>query len=871
MSAESPIFIVDDGEENVEQCSTKDSALVTAFLEVMPNKSRDYACKMLDRTNQNLEQALLLALDGEEQSRQEQPAKSSRQCEVSTGASTAAASDKTAKASKDSLTSLKSSQNDEEEAETATVLSDEWHRRYEMAQASDSDHVDTDFPPASCSLDGRRQKTSNETEVTCFCGDPAKARSVQRDGPNYGRFYLACGGQSSQKCGFFQWDKDGSRGVTRYSQLSWHAFGPPECVLVKGNVGPDQVKQGAVGNCWFLSALAVVAEQPYLIRQLMPHKQLNDVGIYQVNLCLDGKWTPIIIDSYLPIIKSKKAAPQKPAQQEFRGIVGDRDFVPAFCDVPKGQMWPALVEKAYAKAHGSYAQLSGGFIAEALADMTGAPTETLVFDGNQNHLEWRDMLWARLLSFQESGFLMGVATSRGGEGLVGGHAYSVLDVLEFQDVLVGEQQRVTDFFSGAKGSPAKKKQRKSPTTVRLVRIRNPWGKREWKGEWSVNSDKWTTALRKRLGNQSFAKGDGTFFMSLEDVMAHFHHMDVAKCRQVSLKSLRSCSGVCVAVLLFSQESNLPLRATQGWKHTSMDGTFQNATPEPLVSSLQLYRLAVSERTWAFISLIQPKKRANTKTQYWYGDLSMLILKRRRGPNNSWSCESSAIQGCSRSCTSEIFLDPSNEYVCLPFSYHGRTGGRSHGGPFRVTLYSSCEVSISAEKRDAVVSRIVLELLHRELLKMDHKVHYPIAKKGLLLCIHGRDCLYFVVLNAAEDSYLSLRLSLDVKKGMVLAYGRSGDTFDVSPRSQKIAMVALSDGTDSASVSVTFSYACDTIATDTPKQSASTWNGHCRLGSSMELTMAGDLIASEISSDAAVNKGGDTVETYLWLSQLGSFG
>jgi hypothetical protein len=111
---------------------------------------------------------------------------------------------------------------------------------------------------------------------------------------------------------------------------------------------------------------------------------------------------------------------------------------------------------------------------------------------------------------------------------VGGHAYSVLDVLEFQNVRVGEQQRMTDFFRG--GGPVKKKQR---TTVRLLRIRNPWGKREWKGEWSVNSEKWTTALRNKLGKQSFAKGDGTFFMAFGDVLRSFHHMDVAKCHQVS--------------------------------------------------------------------------------------------------------------------------------------------------------------------------------------------------------------------------------------------------------------------------------------------------------------------------------------------------
>jgi hypothetical protein len=84
--------------------------------------------------------------------------------------------------------------------------------------------------------------------------------------------------------------------------------------------------------------------------------------------------------------------------------------------------------------------------------------------------------------------------------------------------------------------------KKQRMTVRLLRICNPWGKREWKGEWSVNSEKWTTALRNKLGKQSFAKGDGTFFMAFGDVLHSFHHMDVAKCHQVS-KRIDKCTDV----------------------------------------------------------------------------------------------------------------------------------------------------------------------------------------------------------------------------------------------------------------------------------------------------------------------------------------
>jgi hypothetical protein len=554
----------------------------------------------------------------------------------------------------------------------ATIkLSPQWHECYQRTvQARQDSFVDSDFAPTTSSLDGRfRNNDDNDNDnghskIKCHCGLPAAPKTVQADGPNYGRFYLACGQQQRGKrgrrapvivvqspskkkknpdddnvdngnddketagnmnsndddskkavtvrnpyaknkkepqpqhatvavavaevvapksppqrssCNFFKWDPNGSVGATgyrtRYSLLLWQHFGlENHCCLYQKSIDPSQVRQGAVGNCWFLSALAVVAEKPHLVRQLLPHDALNHVGCYQINLCLDGKWTPVIVDSNLPVVlqdnnntgsssnnktSSKKRLAPTLANSTVRGGVpygagggsssssSNLMAYPAFCAAPQYQLWPALVEKAYAKAHGSYAQLSGGFIAEGLTDLTGAPTETVVFAAGMFD---RDELWVRMLSFVEVGFLLGVATSQGGDGLVGGHAYSVLDVIELRDSIVGEQSKVTDFFCR---SPDKKKSKVDPsdkqgdgdgdnaksalgerTTVRLVRIRNPWGTKEWKGDWSADSEQWTKALRKRLGSDTFAKGDGTFFMSYDDMLERFHHMDVAKTREV---------------------------------------------------------------------------------------------------------------------------------------------------------------------------------------------------------------------------------------------------------------------------------------------------------------------------------------------------
>ena len=73
------------------------------------------------------------------------------------------------------------------------------------------------------------------------------------------------------------------------------------------------------------------------------------------------------------------------------------------------------------------------------------------------------------------------------EGIISGHAFQVISLHEFES----EGQ-----------------------TVRLVKLRSPWGSGEWIGDWSDTSSKWTPELRVQCG--SSVADDFYFFIPLED-------------------------------------------------------------------------------------------------------------------------------------------------------------------------------------------------------------------------------------------------------------------------------------------------------------------------------------------------------------------
>lgn len=453
----------------------------------------------------------------------------------------------------------------------------------------------------------------------CRPPQPCKLAYSTKEGPSQGMPYHTC-----SKCKYFGW-------AFTSHMLHWYRFGAHNGhVMVNPSRGynAEDLLQGKVGDCWFLSALAVVAERDDLIGRLVgglsrKTQQTDSYGVVEVTLFVDGYWKKLVLDDFLPCMMSLQN--EKKEEDEIQlvmkqslvevGInteshwminndnntnrrrtsskfdrlsladechttltevheflhrdrfnkdpayrathrssslsVGSSSILNrrvttsdlAYSKAKQNQLWVPFLEKAYAKMHGSYKAISGGHVEEAFLDLTGAPT--LVYNFDHHDFNARSF-WSDLMQFRSKRLPMGCATSSSQEGIIGMHAYSILDVREVKDVSA-------EFFfdkisAGTLGNVSGFTE--LDNVVRLLRIRNPHGRGEWQGEFSDKSDVWTRLLAHKKNGDSTAfvgekelavcdltksqspdlkrtmVNDGTFWIGYDDFLMGFSNVDV---------------------------------------------------------------------------------------------------------------------------------------------------------------------------------------------------------------------------------------------------------------------------------------------------------------------------------------------------------
>lgn len=262
--------------------------------------------------------------------------------------------------------------------------------------------------------------------------------------------------------------EDGTRPGSTFQPLSAKRvpdiFDKPQ-FYIDGPTAND-VRQGRDGDCWLMAALCTLSNKKGLIEKLCVERD-ERVGVYGFVFYRDGEWVSEIVDDFLFLTKSdyddgylervllddlERRNPEEAYRRIYQSNSNSLYF--AQCQHPQ-ETWLPLLEKAYAKAHGDYAAIEGGFGGEGIEDLTGGVTSELF----TTDILDKEHFWKEELLKVNEDFLFGCSTGVWGTGLgerkgiIELHAYSIQRAVEIDG-------------------------------KRLLRLKNPWGKGEWKGPWS---------------------------------------------------------------------------------------------------------------------------------------------------------------------------------------------------------------------------------------------------------------------------------------------------------------------------------------------------------------------------------------------------
>lgn len=170
--------------------------------------------------------------------------------------------------------------------------------------------------------------------------------------------------------------------------------------------GISNVTQGLLSDCYLVAAIALLARQPSLLSRILVAYKPED-GWCTVKLFLNGQWEEVTVDTFLPCCDKR----------------------PAFAHHCDGaELYACYLEKACAKAYGSYSALIGGHIDEALMDLTGLAVEEINLSRGINlpsiaqHWEKGDLLACAWIA-------KGTGTVRLHHHIKPNHVYVVVDVL----------------------------------------------------------------------------------------------------------------------------------------------------------------------------------------------------------------------------------------------------------------------------------------------------------------------------------------------------------------------------------------------------------------------------------------------------------
>ncbi|XP_015127147.1 calpain-C [Diachasma alloeum] len=257
---------------------------------------------------------------------------------------------------------------------------------------------------------------------------------------------------------------------------------------------------GKMGDKWLVSCLGVLHLSKGLFYRVVPADQgfgnsgessgtptSEYAGVFRFRLWWCGSWVEVLVDDRLPAVHGRLAFVQARHSDQF---------------------WPALLEKAYAKLHGSYEALKYGTLLDGLSDLTGGITESIAIRQDPTAcgralaklLDMTSLITCTVNNNQQQ--QIRTSTEKLANGIQMGINYRLYAI-----------ERVETFNGEA---------------VQLVKLRNPLGPGgEYIGAWARGGLEWDDVPiteRDRLAVRNMAEGE--FWISYSDFVKTFTHLEV---------------------------------------------------------------------------------------------------------------------------------------------------------------------------------------------------------------------------------------------------------------------------------------------------------------------------------------------------------
>ena len=265
------------------------------------------------------------------------------------------------------------------------------------------------------------------------------------------------------------------------SEIEWKRANEifPEPHLFEGELNTKNITLGKVSSPYFFPTISAIADYPGLISKIFITKEYNPDGFYSLILFIDGEYQIIFVDDYFPCLKGTN--------------------IPYFSKTNNFELWPMLLEKAWAKVNGSYVNSLSGWPNDVFRTFTGFCCEDI------NHEEeTAEKIWEKIKKVKDNNGIICSSAKSDDEindyGLIPGVTYSLLNAEEVNDDKYGK--------------------------LYLLKLRNDLGKSDWVGDWSENSPFWTDNIRNQIPKEKMELKEGEFFISLDDFMKLFSRTDL---------------------------------------------------------------------------------------------------------------------------------------------------------------------------------------------------------------------------------------------------------------------------------------------------------------------------------------------------------